>query len=39
MARAGFGFLGGTTTAVGNSPFERFYLGGSGAHGLPAGRP
>lgn len=28
MARAGFGFLGRYNDALGNSPFERFYLGG-----------
>ncbi len=28
MTRAGFGFLGRYNKAVGNSPFERFYLGG-----------
>jgi outer membrane protein insertion porin family len=33
-ARAGFGFLGMYNTQVGLSPFERFYLGGSGLTGL-----
>lgn len=33
-ARAGFGFLGMYNTEVGLSPFERFYLGGSGLTGL-----
>ncbi len=28
MARAGFGFLGRYNNALGNAPFERFYLGG-----------
>ncbi|MBL8003228.1 MAG: outer membrane protein assembly factor BamA [Flavobacteriales bacterium] len=34
MARAGFGFLGKYNTLVGNSPFERFYLGGSALTGF-----
>jgi outer membrane protein insertion porin family len=34
MARAGFGFLGRYTERKGNSPFERFYLGGSGLTGF-----
>ncbi len=33
MARAGFGFLGHYNGAVGNSPFERFYLGGAALTG------
>lgn len=34
MARAGFGFLGRYNDAVGNSPFERFYLGGAALTGF-----
>ncbi|MBP7513052.1 MAG: outer membrane protein assembly factor BamA [Flavobacteriales bacterium] len=34
MARAGFGFLGRYTARKGDSPFERFYLGGSGLTGF-----
>ena len=34
MARAGFGFLGRYTVRKGDSPFERFYLGGSGLTGF-----
>ncbi len=34
MARAGFGFLGRYTERKGDSPFERFYLGGSGLTGF-----
>jgi len=34
MARAGFGFLGKYNTQVGNSPFERFYMGGSALTGF-----
>ncbi|MBL7984584.1 MAG: outer membrane protein assembly factor BamA, partial [Flavobacteriales bacterium] len=34
MARAGFGFLGRYTDRKGDSPFERFYLGGSGLTGF-----
>ncbi len=34
MARAGFGFLGRYTSRKGDSPFERFYLGGSGLTGF-----
>lgn len=34
MARAGFGFLGRYTQRKGDSPFERFYLGGSGLTGF-----
>lgn len=34
MARAGFGFLGRYTKRKGDSPFERFYLGGSGLTGF-----
>lgn len=34
MARAGFGFLGRYNNAVGNSPFERFYLGGAALTGF-----
>lgn len=34
MTRAGFGFLGRYNNAVGNSPFERFYLGGSALTGF-----
>lgn len=34
MARAGFGFLGRYNAAVGNSPFERFYLGGAALTGF-----
>jgi len=34
MTRAGFGFLGNYNDAVGNSPFERFYLGGSALTGF-----
>lgn len=34
MARAGFGFLGRYTPRKGDSPFERFYLGGSGLTGF-----
>ncbi|MBL7963033.1 MAG: outer membrane protein assembly factor BamA [Flavobacteriales bacterium] len=34
MARVGFGFLGRYSARVGNSPFERFYLGGSGLTGF-----
>ena len=34
MARAGFGFLGRYNADVGNSPFERFYMGGSALTGF-----
>jgi outer membrane protein insertion porin family len=34
MTRAGFGFLGNYNDAVGNSPFERFYLGGAALTGF-----
>jgi outer membrane protein insertion porin family len=34
MTRAGFGYLGRYNAAVGNSPFERFYLGGSALTGF-----
>ncbi len=34
MARAGFGFLGRYNPRKGDSPFERFYLGGSGLTGF-----
>ncbi len=34
MARAGFGFIGRYTEDLGDSPFERFYLGGSGLSGF-----
>jgi outer membrane protein insertion porin family len=34
MARAGYGFLGRYNDAVGNSPFERFYLGGAALTGF-----
>lgn len=34
MTRAGFGFLGRYNDAVGNSPFERFYLGGAALTGF-----
>ena len=34
MMRAGFGFLGRYNDAVGNSPFERFYLGGAALTGF-----
>ena len=34
MTRAGFGFLGRYNDAVGNSPFERFYMGGSALTGF-----
>lgn len=34
MARAGFGFLGRYNSRKGDSPFERFYLGGSGLTGF-----
>jgi outer membrane protein insertion porin family len=34
MARAGFGFIGRYTEDMGDSPFERFYLGGSGLSGF-----
>jgi outer membrane protein insertion porin family len=34
MSRAGFGFLGRYNAAVGNSPFERFYMGGSALTGF-----
>jgi len=34
MTRAGFGFLGRYSKSVGNSPFERFYLGGSALTGF-----
>ncbi|MFZ1687248.1 MAG: outer membrane protein assembly factor BamA [Flavobacteriales bacterium] len=34
MARAGFGFIGRYNKALGDSPFERFYLGGSGLSGF-----
>lgn len=34
MTRAGFGYLGRYNDAVGNSPFERFYLGGSALTGF-----
>lgn len=34
MARAGLGFLGKYNEEVGNSPFERFYLGGSALTGF-----
>lgn len=34
MARAGFGFLGKYNSSVGDSPFERFYLGGSALTGF-----
>jgi outer membrane protein insertion porin family len=34
MARGGFGFLGRYTDRKGDSPFERFYLGGSGLTGF-----
>ena len=34
VARAGFGFLGYYNPQVGNSPFERFYLGGSALTGF-----
>ena len=33
MARAGFGYLGHYTDRIGDSPFERFYLGGSALTG------
>ncbi|MBK9479303.1 MAG: outer membrane protein assembly factor BamA [Bacteroidetes bacterium] len=33
-AKAGFGFLGMYNTSIGISPFERFYLGGSGLSGF-----
>jgi outer membrane protein insertion porin family len=34
MMRAGYGFLGRYNNAVGNSPFERFYLGGAALTGF-----
>ncbi len=34
MLRAGYGFLGKYNSAIGQSPFERFYLGGSGLTGF-----
>jgi outer membrane protein insertion porin family len=34
MTRAGFGYLGRYNNAVGNSPFERFYLGGAALTGF-----
>lgn len=34
MTRAGFGYLGRYNAAVGNSPFERFYLGGAALTGF-----
>ncbi len=34
MTRAGFGYLGRYNAQVGNSPFERFYLGGSALTGF-----
>ncbi len=34
MMRAGFGFLGRYNNSVGNSPFERFYLGGAALTGF-----
>ncbi len=34
MARAGFGFIGRYNSRKGDSPFERFYLGGSGLTGF-----
>ncbi|MCB0794736.1 MAG: outer membrane protein assembly factor BamA [Flavobacteriales bacterium] len=34
MVRAGFGFLGAYTKALGESPFERFYLGGAALTGF-----
>ena len=34
MTRAGFGFLGKYNAAVGNSPFERYYMGGSALTGF-----
>ena len=34
MVRAGYGFLGKYNRAIGESPFERFYLGGSGLTGF-----
>ena len=34
MARAGFGFLGKYTERKGDSPYERFYMGGSGLTGF-----
>lgn len=34
MTRAGFGFLGRYNKNMGDSPFERFYLGGSGLSGF-----
>lgn len=34
MARTGFGFLGRYNNAVGNSPFERFYMGGAALTGF-----
>ncbi len=34
MTRAGFGFIGRYTEDLGDSPFERFYLGGSGLSGF-----
>ncbi len=34
MTRAGFGFLGRYNADVGNSPFERFYMGGSALTGF-----
>ncbi|MFN3875927.1 MAG: outer membrane protein assembly factor, partial [Flavobacteriales bacterium] len=34
MLRAGYGFLGKYNPAIGESPFERFYLGGSGLTGF-----
>jgi outer membrane protein insertion porin family len=34
MARAGFGFIGRYSDRKGDSPFERFYLGGSGLTGF-----
>lgn len=34
MLRAGYGFLGRYNSAIGDAPFERFYLGGSGLTGF-----
>jgi len=34
MLRAGYGFMGRYNSAIGDAPFERFYLGGSGLTGF-----